>query len=570
MFVRHARPSLSVPRLLPVACCLALAGGMAAPTPAEAADEPVVLAVVACDPYADLKKQVRWVGGLVDTPGLDALVETPLMMATQFKGLAGLDVNRPAGVVVTAEGPADAPVVRGFVPVKDLKKLLESLAPVLGEIQEQDGVKVVTPAGMPPLQIVEKEGWAIVAPQGSPAAPAGLEQQLDPVVKMYSLGVKLFPSRLPDALRAQLAAVAGQAAAMQAQDVDAEALTKQLAVVEMFMLGLTLDIENARAFLETRTAMTAGSAEGTVYDAMAQMTPSAPAPATADGKPAAISGHAAVAIPESLRKQAAEAVQIPAGDTIGATVAAVLKEILPAMLETGAVDASLTVDTAAANPEAGQTVPPITACTKLKDGRAVEAALKKALGGPDALPAGVRVKFDTGKAGAATLHTVEVDLDADPALSQTFGKNLGITLGMTPDRAVVALGGGAEKRIAALADAATPRENAKPFAGLDVSLVPLLRYSAALPTAAGNPAVVEAINAAVDKAATLPSSALQLLVRPLERGMAMRLSADAGAIRLLKDVFTLTARPAGPGAVQPGLGRRPPRPNAIPLPDLAP
>jgi hypothetical protein len=550
-----------------VAVSLAFASGLVSAPPVRAADEPVVLAVVACDPYADLKKQVRWVGGLVDQPGLDALVETPLMMATQFKGLAGLDVGRPAGVVVTAEGPAAAPVVRGFVPVKDLKKLIESLAPVLGDVEDRDGVKTFMPNGMPPLQIVEKEGWAIVSLQGMPAAPAGLEQQLDPVVKMFSVGAKLFPSRLPEQLQAQFA-VLGQAAAMQGQNVDAEALTRQIAALETLMLGLTLDIENARAFVELRQSMTAGSAEGKLFDDMAQATPTAPTPATADGKLAAISGHAAVAIPESLRKDAAAALELPAADPVGTALVAVLRQIVPSMLDTGAIDASLTVDTAAANPEAGQPVPAVTACMKLKDGRAVEAAVKKALGAADALPAGVSVRFDTGKAGAATLHTVEVDLSADRALSEMLGKNLGITLGMTPDRAIVALGGGAEKRIAALTDAAPPGERAKPFAGLDVSLVPLLRYSAALPTAAGNPAALEALNAALDKAATLPSSALQLLVRPLERGMALRLSADAGAIRLLKEVFTMQA--VSPAPVQPGLGRRPPKPNAIPLPELAP
>lgn len=499
-----------------VACCLAIAAAFFAACPVRAADAPVVLAVVACDPYADLKKQVRWLGGLVDQPGLDALVETPLMMVTQFKGLAGLDVNRPAGVVVTAEGPAAAPVVRGYVPVKDLKKLLESLAPVLGEVREQDGVKTFMPAGMPPLQIVEKEGWAIVSLQEMPAAPAGLEQQLDPVVKMFSLGVNLFPARLPDQLTAQLAAVAGQAAATQGQPVDAEALARQVAALETLMLGLTLDIEKARAFVELRQAMTAGSAEGKLLDDMARTTPTAPAPVTADGKPAALSGHAAFAIPESLRKEAVAAVQMPATTPVGTVLVAILRQVLPAMLDTGAIDASLTIDTAAANPGTGQPVPAVTACLKLKDGRAVEAALKKALDAADALPAGVTVKFDSGTAGSATLHTVEVDLGADPVLSQTLGKKLGITLGVTPDLAVVALGGGAEKRIAALADAATPGEHAKPFAGLDVSLVPLLRYSAALPVTAGNPPVAEAIRAAVDKAATLPPSAVQLLVRPLD------------------------------------------------------
>ena len=68
---------------------------------ARAADNPVV-AVVAVDGYADLKKQLGWLGQRVGNPQLAALAESFVMMATQFKGLAGLDVNRPAGVIVTS------------------------------------------------------------------------------------------------------------------------------------------------------------------------------------------------------------------------------------------------------------------------------------------------------------------------------------------------------------------------------------------------------------------------------------------------------------------------------------
>ena len=75
------------------------------------AAEPAVVAVVAVDSYADLKKQIGWFGERVGNPTLAALAESFVMMATQFKGLAGLDVNRPAGVIVTADG--ETPVIHG-------------------------------------------------------------------------------------------------------------------------------------------------------------------------------------------------------------------------------------------------------------------------------------------------------------------------------------------------------------------------------------------------------------------------------------------------------------------------
>ena len=122
-----------------VTICLFIAlflAGSLAPAPARAA-EPEVIAVVAVDGYADLKKQVRWIGTLVGNPALDGFAESFIMMATQFKGLAGLDVDRPAGIVVTtADG---VPAVNGYVPVKDLSKLLAALVGIVGPAEKADG-----------------------------------------------------------------------------------------------------------------------------------------------------------------------------------------------------------------------------------------------------------------------------------------------------------------------------------------------------------------------------------------------------------------------------------------------
>lgn len=414
---------------LPILFC-SLAACLAAA--ARAADEPAVVAVVAVDPYADLKKQARWVGAQVDQPTLDGYLESFIMIATQFKGLAGLDVNRPAGVVLTAEGPAGAPVVRGFVPVKDLGKLLAALQGVIGPAQEQDGVKVISPPGMPPIQIVEQDGWAIVSLQGSPAAAAGLEKALDPVVKSFTLGGQLFPARMPVGMRKQLLAVLQQAAAMQAQQgqpVDPEALKsglENLADVETILFGANVDIENDRVYAENRFAMVPGSAAGNLYAEMAKAGLSTPTAATSDGKPAAVSGHVAMMIPDELREAAKAAivqalpvssrVETPNGfseTTVSApanTVFTLVRQLVPAMLDAGGIDAAVTIDTAAAEMAAGKALPAVTAGMKVKDGRALEAGLKAAVAAKNALPAGVTVKFDAGKAGGANLHVVDVDL----------------------------------------------------------------------------------------------------------------------------------------------------------------
>ena len=575
---------------LPILFC-SLAACLAAA--ARAADEPAVVAVVAVDPYADLKKQARWVGAQVDQPTLDGYLESFIMIATQFKGLAGLDVNRPAGVVLTAEGPAGAPVVRGFVPVKDLGKLLAALQGVIGPAQEQDGVKVISPPGMPPIQIVEQDGWAIVSLQGSPAAAAGLEKALDPVVKSFTLGVQLFPARMPAGMRKQLLAVLQQAAAMQAQQgqpVDPEALKarlENLADVETILFGANVDIENDRVYAENRFAMVPGSAAGNLYAEMAKAGLSTPAAATSDGKPAAVSGYVAMMIPEALREAAKAAivqalpvssrVETPNGfseTTVSApanTVFTLVRQLVPAMLDAGGIDAAVTIDTAAAEMAAGKALPAVTAGMKVKDGRALEAGLKAAVAAKNALPAGVTVNFDAGKAGGANLHVVDVDLAGnEDNLRRMVGEKLTMTLAVTPTHAFMVFGGDAEKRIAAATAGAAAKPDAKPFAEFDVSLAPLVVYAAGtqkLVAPDDLDGIAVATKAAAETAA-LPSSLVQVLVRPIERGMATRLSADAGAIKVIKTIVMLQS----PAASRPvGVGPAPvPKGRPIPLPGLAP
>jgi hypothetical protein len=218
---------------------------------------------------------------------------------------------------------------------------------------------------------------------------------------------------------------------------------------------------------------------------------------------------------------------------------------------------------------AGKAMPAVTAGLKVKDGRALEADLKAAIGAKGALPEGVSVKFDAGKAGAANLHVIEIDMAGNEEdLRRVLGEKLSMTLAVTPAHAFVVLGGDVEKRITAATAGAVAKPDAKPLAGLDLSLAPMLQYASGMqklvvPADADGAAVAAEM---AEQATAVPSSLVQVLVRPIERGMATRLSADAGAIKLLKTVFMLM-QPAQPAGFGPGPV---PKGRPIPLPGLAP
>ena len=87
-----------------------------------------IVAVAACDSFVEIREQCAWLGGLIGFPILGGLPDTYAMMATGGKGLKGLDVNRPIGLVVSAQ--QDAPVIHGFLPATDAKILIETFADI--------------------------------------------------------------------------------------------------------------------------------------------------------------------------------------------------------------------------------------------------------------------------------------------------------------------------------------------------------------------------------------------------------------------------------------------------------
>ncbi len=521
---------------------------------ARAADSPVV-AVVASDGYADLKKQLGWLGARVGNPQLAALAESFVMMATQFKGLAGLDVNRPAGVIVTADG--ETPIIHGYVPVKDLGKLLGVLQGITGPVEEAGGKKLVRMPGGPPLEIEERDGWAVISPQGSPAGPANPQELIAQVAEAYSLGVKLFPSAMPAGMREQLKAVAEQgaeAAAAQGQAIDAGGLNAafdNLAETEAILFGVALDVPNERAFVESRTMMLPETPGATVWADAGKTGNALGLPAAADGKPATIRGYHAQAVPPAARPaiEATLAQALPAGsgDPITDAVFGLVQDLVGAMLDAGGLEAGLAIDTSSA--KAASLLPAVTLAARIKDGPALERQVKERFAKEGSLPPEAKVAFDAGNAAGANLHEITIDISGLPG-AEPFGDTLAATLAVTTDRAYLLLGGDVAKRLPAAVAAGNAADAAsKPLSGLQIEVPGMMAYAGEMAAASGEPAA-EVLEEVAAEAAGRENALVQVLVRPIERGVAMRLSADAGAIETIAAAVT---RQAG-GAVGPAAG----------------
>jgi len=527
--------------------------------PVQAADNPVVGAI-AIDSYADIKKQVAWVGEQVGFPQVSAMMETAIMGATQFKGLAGLDPARPIGVVVTASG--ETPVVHGYIPVKNLDQLLEVFQGMIGPAQKDGDKRILMPPGAPPIEIVEKDGWAVVAMQGSPAGTANPEAILTKLTAELSIGAQLFPSAMPEAMRAQVKAMIEQgadAAAAQGQPVDGAtlgAVFESLAETESMTFGAAVEPAKERLFFENRTVMVAGSDAAAVWATAGKVDRVIGLPAGADGKASTVQAYHAQAVPEATRAavEATLAQALPAGtgDPVKDTLFGLLQDIVGAMLDAGGVNIGLAMDTSSVKPDA--LLPAVTLSAKIKDGPAFESQLKKRLGAEGSLPPGATVKFDTGKQAGANLHELAIDLSGVPG-AEMLGEKLAVTLAVGADRVCVLFGGDVAKRLpSAIESVGKGDADKKPLTGVDLSVAGLMAYSAATMKATGADEEAAAVLGEVAKdAAAKPSALVQVMVRPIQQGVAMRLTVDAGALQAIAAAMTAAynAKPqpvGGPGA----------------------
>lgn len=549
-------------RTLILLCGTALVGPMMA-GPARGQEARKVLAVVTCDSYADIKSQLAWLGGQISQPGLAGMLETGLMLATQGRGVTGLDVKRPLGVVLsTADGDVG---VHGFVPVKDLDKLLDSLKGVTGPAEEAGDARMITlPSGLA-LELAEKDGWAIVAPQGMAAGPVDHVPLLTTLSDNYSLAIELFPSVLPEGLRQQLRFLLEQAAAQAAQQgrqVDPRAMAafvESLSGAESVLLGVTIDPTKRRVFIENRVVGTPGSPLARAMEGSGEGTLTVAMPPAKDGGRPAISGYLVQAVPPEAQGGVAAALDaaLPAagGDALTGTLRALAGQIVDAVLSTGGIDAAVAVDPPAAAAAAEKRPPAVTAGVRVKNGPALEAGIKKAFGpggaARDSLPPGVKLSFDTGKAATANLHTIRVDLAGTEAADR-LGDAVDLTLAVTPEYAFLLAGEAPTARVEALLGPRGRIEpGAKPIGALSVDVARILGGTPADPQPVGTPRPAE--DGGEDGR---PPSRLTLLVRPVDRGIATRLSADAAA---------LEAAVAAGGAAAGG-GLPPANGGPIPLP----
>jgi hypothetical protein len=245
------------------------------------AAEPQPVVVASFSGYAELKRDLEYIGTLAGNPDLAAGLEQLLLLLTQGQGLAGVDQTRPwgASLSITSDGSQFPALV--FLPVNDLTKLLDALAAYIGEAVDVGDDIYEIKRNANTYFITQKGKWAYLAQQKSALdeLPADPLKQLRGLDKKYDLALSINVQNIPQALRdmaadlimqgleARLMQNAGEddddedQGALQAQLArsKAEQLVKRINELDQVTVGLNIDRTKSRTFLDLEVTALPGS-----------------------------------------------------------------------------------------------------------------------------------------------------------------------------------------------------------------------------------------------------------------------------------------------------------------------
>ena len=225
--------------------------------------EPIaVLHFAAYDRWYD---NVALIGSIAGSPDLAQGIEAMLNIATAYRGLDGLDKNRPWAAFIMPRGPGLT--AYACLPVDRLDSLLEVIRPLTRNITQHNGIHVIRFNNGATIRAAQRGGWAVVAWDDETIAEAAADPTalIGELPKQYDLALRLNVARLPQVVRAIVLARLNQYLAddrranetethyqlrRQKNRLAAEAVRAGIDELDSLTVGLTVDKTTGRLAAE--------------------------------------------------------------------------------------------------------------------------------------------------------------------------------------------------------------------------------------------------------------------------------------------------------------------------------
>lgn len=517
--------------------------------------QPVV--VVSFSGYAELKRDLGYLGTLSGNPDMAKGLEQLLMLFTQNQGLAGLDQTRPWGAALSIGDNGDYPAM-AFVPVDDLQKLLDALAAVVGEAVDAGDEIFEIKRNANTFFIKQQGEWAFVAQQKSvldklPGDPLKL---LGDLHEQYDLAISANIQNVPQSMRdmAGFLIKQGMEQNLQNSDPDDEQaqLKQQLARkqvdqlieaindLDKITLGVSIDSENHHSYLDIGVSGVPGS------DLARQLSES-----TAEGGSSKVAGFLMPGSLLSLHLNSPvskhDLEQTEAGlsglrtqimqqienddDLDDAQAKAKVKQlvgktldILGKTLKKGQINLGAAV--------VGEGPLTIVAGVLVADAPELEKVVKEFIQLAANDPKAPKVKLNAAEYKGIKFHTLAVPLADDDEnierVKQLLGDPVDVAIGFSADRVYLAAGkGGIDLLKKAIDRSATTPATGLPPMKLSLALAPLMKLVASQQD--GNPQA----EMLAQQLKQSDKDHVNVTVEPLDNGVRYRIEAEEGINKLL-------------------------------------
>lgn len=458
-------------------CLAALVALLGIHASCQAADAAKPVAVVSIAGYDRIVADVDLIGTVSGNPALSETFKGLITAYTQGKGPAGLDTRRPWGMTINATDGGE-PSACVFLPVTDLKQLMEVLKPFVGEVSEEGGAyKIQLPNK---VHVVKKVGdWAVMVDTMEDFAkvPADPSQLLGDLPKRYDVAIQVNIAALPESARTMVIAAVETGAATQMQKTPGEsdeefasrklgsemglnAVRTYLNEGELTTVGFAIDQTAKKAHLDVVVTAKEGTSMAKALSSVAPIPSSMAGLQVAE---AALTLHTALKFdPQSAVKLAAlttesrknalaslKAQKLPDEDReLLTTVLNTLFDVGEASLKSGVVDRGAAV---VVKPDALT----IIAGSVISEGGKLESAMRKAMEAiakkaPDVAKL---VKLDAETVKGVKIHTAAIPIPTDAEnreqLVKMVGQQMEIAAGTSETKVFFAGGRDAAKHVKA-------------------------------------------------------------------------------------------------------------------------
>lgn len=197
--MRRTWLSLLIPALL--VCSLGKVQSAENAVVAEPADGMKPVVMVSFAGYDALLEAADVIGKLSDSP-LSPMLNGVIQAQLGEDALAAIDTKRPWGAIVQTDGSSFPAVA--FLPVKNLKKLLESLESRIGKAKETgEGTYELETKNGQTIYLADKAGWAFVSSSADhlARAPKDPVKVLGELPKSYTVAVRAVVKNVPPLAR---------------------------------------------------------------------------------------------------------------------------------------------------------------------------------------------------------------------------------------------------------------------------------------------------------------------------------------------------------------------------------